>query len=263
MAFNRSGNREMFNEDDEQQQLQEALGAPPQTRPDSLMGSSVEPGMSRHDGNTPEEHRQIGESLGRDMNWMDNPGAVAGGAMARYGTGNIPGAENVGTGGHTGALTGFNTGGWGTQERGTNSIKNTFGKIASRYDPRQGNAVQQILNDPEFKQFFPEAKLIQHPKGDLIDFGDGNPVDVLRNAVEGGSGDAWQFLAGGGGGAQGGDILAGGGMDLSALMGGGGEQANLATESDVLAQILNELQAAQGGGAPDEQQMLQSLLTEL
>ena len=255
MAFNRSGNREMFNEDDEQQRLQEALGGPV-TRQESPVGAAVEPEMSPHVvRDTPESFS--GPKADAAM------APVAGGAMARYGTGNIPGAENVGTGGHTGALTGFNTGGWGTQERGTNSIKNTFGKIASRYDPRQGNAVQQILNDPEFKQFFPEAKLIQHPKGDLIDFGDGNPVDVLRNAVEGGSGDAWQFLAGGGGGAQGGDILAGGGMDLSALMGGGGEQANLATESDVLAQILNELQAAQGGGAPDEQQMLQSLLTEL
>jgi hypothetical protein len=126
---------------------------------------------------------------------------MAGGALARYGTGNIAGAENLSTGSMS--MPGFNTAGWGTQERGTNSIKNTFGKIASRYDPRAPNATQQIVNDPDFKQFFPEAKIVPHPKGDLIDFGDGRPVDVLVNAREGGSGDAWAWQTQGGGGAAG------------------------------------------------------------
>lgn len=118
------------------------------------------------------------------------------GALAQYGTGNIAGTENFRTGDFMGQLEGFNTGGWGSNERGTNSIKNTFGKIASRYDVSQPGAARAVMADPEFQQIFPMARLVEHPNGDLIDFGDGNgPVDVIRGAVEGGSGAAWQWGA--------------------------------------------------------------------
>jgi hypothetical protein len=51
------------------------------------------------------------------------------------------------------------------------------------------------MADPDFLKFFPEAKLIEHENADLVDFGDGNPVDLLRGAVAGGAGEAWQWGA--------------------------------------------------------------------
>lgn len=121
------------------------------------------------------------------------------GALAQYGTGNIPGAGNVQTGNFMGQLEGFNTGGWGTGDRGTESIKNTVGRFMGNVDVTQPGAVQQLLAQPGFLDIFPMAQVVQHPNGDLIDFGDGNgPVDVIRGAVAGGSGAAWQWGAGGG-----------------------------------------------------------------
>ena len=64
---------------------------------------------------------------------------------------------------------------------------------------RQPGAVDALLAQPEIAQIFPMARKVEHPNGDLIDFGDGNgPVDVIRGAVAGGSGAAWQWGAGGG-----------------------------------------------------------------
>lgn len=121
------------------------------------------------------------------------------GAMAQYGTGNIAGAGGIQTGNFMGQLEGFNTGGWGTGERGTESIKNTMGRLMSRVDVSQPGAVDALLSQPEMAQLFPMARKVEHPNGDLIDFGDGNgPVDVIRGAVAGGSGAAWQWGAGGG-----------------------------------------------------------------
>ncbi len=178
--------------------------------------------------------------------------------FASYGTADIAGEEQLGWGDPS-RMTGFNTNAWGTDERGSNTVKNSFGKIASRYDPRQSGAAQSVSGDSDFQRLFPEARLVQHAKGDLIDFdGDGPepPVDVLRNAVEGGSGDAWAFQAGGdGGGAM---PAQGGGMDPMAMLGGQGNSLDALGESDVLAQILKELQGAQGGD--EGQALLQSLM---
>lgn len=98
-------------------------------------------------------------------------------------------------------LTGYNHGAWGTGARGSESLKNAAGRFFSQVDPRQPGALQAVFNLPGFRDFFPNAKIVAGPKGDLIDFGDGKSVDVLRNAVEGGAGDAWQFLVPGAGGA--------------------------------------------------------------
>lgn len=122
------------------------------------------------------------------------------------------GAEMVTSWGDTSGLRGFNTNEWGqnSPEYDEASIKNNFGKIASRYDPTQPGATRTLMADPEFQALFPNASLVEHPKGDQIDFGDGNPVDVLINAVEGGSGEAWAFQTGGGGMAGSAAVGAGG-----------------------------------------------------
>lgn len=148
---------------------------------------------------------------------------VTGGAYARYGTGNIPGAETVGTGGYMGQLEGFNTNAWSNTPEGyeANSIKNTFGKIASRYDVTQPDAARRVMADPEFQRFFPEARLVEHPNGDLIDFGDGKPVDVIRAATAGGQGQAWQWGVDDGGGGSASGVSAGsaaGGLDIASLV---------------------------------------------
>jgi hypothetical protein len=126
------------------------------------------------------------------------------GPMAQYGTGNIEGVGGLQTGNFMGQLEGFNTQGWGTGERGTESFKNAMGRLMSNVDVTQPGAAQQLMSLPEFKQLAPNAQLIQHPNGDMIDFGDGNgPVDVIRAAVAGGSGAAWQWGANSGGQQQG------------------------------------------------------------
>jgi hypothetical protein len=110
-------------------------------------------------------------------------------------------SDLVGKVGDPSRLTGFNTAGWGSGERGTESSKNTFGMIASRYD-MSAEGLQQLMADPDFKAFFPAAKLVGVDK---IDFGDGRANDVIRNFDPAtGRGDAWAYqldTPGGGGGA--------------------------------------------------------------
>lgn len=128
------------------------------------------------------------------------PGLATGdasrGAMAQYGTGNIAGVGGIQTGQFMHQLEGFNTQGWGTGERGTESIKNAVGRMMSQIDVTQPGARDRLMALPEFKQLFPMAKAVNHANADQIDFGDGNgPVDVIRAAVAGGSGAAWQWGA--------------------------------------------------------------------
>lgn len=177
----------------------------------------------------------------------------------------IEGAGGLKTGNYMGGLEGFNTGAWGSDERGSNTLKNSFGKIASRYDPTQPGAAKALMADPDFAEMFPDAYIVEHPNQDLIDFdgpGGDPPVDVLRGATEGGAGAAWQWGVQDGG--------AGGGGADAALAGlGGGDGGGTATSvdglmnSDILAQIRAELdKLAQGGqSGGDEQALVQSLLT--
>ena len=81
-------------------------------------------------------------------------------------------------------------------------MKNKFGQVASRYDVTQPGALQNLLNDPQIKEMMPGATIVQHANMDMLDpDGDGPmaPVDVIRSAVAGGSGAAWQWGAGGDG----------------------------------------------------------------
>jgi len=90
------------------------------------------------------------------------------------------------TWGTVGRMEGFEVGStYGGDVKARNSVKNTFGRIASRY-PATPAGLRQAMEDPEFKRAFPNARLIDHPKGDKIDFGgvrsdfeSGTPVGVV------------------------------------------------------------------------------------
>jgi len=93
-------------------------------------------------------------------------------------------------------LTGFNTNGilGGGTERGENTLKNMMGTIFSNFDVRQPGALNTAL--PEIRKALPNAT-VSGPKQDLLDPDGPNgpmaPVDVIRNAAEGGAGDAWAW----------------------------------------------------------------------
>ena len=163
----------------------------------------------------------------------------------------IEGTDPLKTGGYLGNLEGFNTQGWGTGERGSGTHKNKFGQIASRYDPTQAGATKALMADPDFQAYFPDAKLVEHPNGDLIDFGDGKPVDVLRGARAGGAGEAWQWGvdAGGPGAGAGGSQMPRSAADL---MGG-----------DPMGGIQSQISQLIDGQNPQEQSLIQQLLAEM
>lgn len=88
--------------------------------------------------------------------------------------------------GNVGNLEGFQVGSdYGGDLKARNSVKNTFGRIASKY-PATPEGLRQVVQDPEFRAAFPNARLIDHPTGDKIDFGGvlsdfetGSPVGVV------------------------------------------------------------------------------------
>ena len=252
MAFNQSGNRE-----DEQQMLQQMLGGPQaptsQTQP---VGGAIRGGGGQADTSldTPAEATFRGDLAGLGM---------AGPAPALGGGGGGQAQRDSLKYGNAGAMSGFNTGDYGGDLKARNSVKNTFGRIASKYK-NAPSSIDAIMGDADFQQYFPGAKKVQGGAGDKIDFGgvlsdfeSGVPVgivDVLQAAdPNADSADAWAWMDeandGGGGAPVGGglDPMQAGGMD--------------SLDSGALAQILAELQAAQGGGGEDPtQQLLQSLL---
>lgn len=157
-----------------------------------------------------------------------------------------------------GTMRGFNTAMDYGDDKAANSVKNTFGRIASRYK-NAPSSVDAVMADPDFKRYFPNAKKISGGAGDKIDFGgvlsdfeSGVPVgvvDVLGAAdpnADTSVGWTWQDEANDGGG---GGMAMGGGDPLMALLGGQGggpPSVDALGQSDVLSQILEAL-AAQGG----------------
>lgn len=153
-------------------------------------------------------------------------------------------------GSQSGQSFGWNTGDYGGDDVAANSVKNTFHAIAQRY-PSTPSGLKQMMADPDFQRAFPNAKRIEHPTGDKIDFGGvlsdfskGTPVGVVdvgrAFSGEGDTGEGWDWMPEGGGEAPmlGPDEAMLGGVDLGAEDGG------------LLAQILAELQA-QAEGSPE------------
>lgn len=94
-----------------------------------------------------------------------------------------------------GQLEGFNTNSWDTGERGSDTLKNMFGTIASNHDVTQPGALQRAL--PDIQKALPGATIVSHANEDLLDPDGPNgplqPVDVIRGATAGGAGAAWQW----------------------------------------------------------------------
>ena len=184
-----------------------------------------------------------------------NTGATSGGS-------GMDARKALGGYGGRGTMLGFNTAMDYPDDKAANSVKNTFGRIASRYGAKP-SSLDAIMADPDFQRFFPNARRVPGGAGDRIDFGgvlsdfeSGVPVgevDVLGNAdpnADSADGFTWQDLANdaagpaaGSGGMNGG--LAGLGIDPS--------QMNLDAlgESDTLAKILEAL-SGQAGQDPND-----------
>jgi hypothetical protein len=80
-------------------------------------------------------------------------------------------------------MEGFQVGSnYGGDLKARNSVKNTFGRIASRYASKP-SSIDLILNDPDFKRAFPNAKKVGFDKIDFggvqSDFESGTPVGVI------------------------------------------------------------------------------------
>lgn len=106
--------------------------------------------------------------------------------------------------GDVGTMRGFNLGDYGGDTKARTSVKNMFSRIASRYGSAPGS-IDAIMNDPDFKALFPNARKVPGGAGDKIDFGGvksdfetGVPVGVVdvleasdptRNTAKG-----WQWL---------------------------------------------------------------------
>lgn len=87
------------------------------------------------------------------------------------------------TWGNTGRMEGFEVGStYGGDLKARNSVKNTFGRIASRYASKP-SSIDLILADPDFKRAFPNAKKAGFDKIDFggvqSDFESGVPVGVI------------------------------------------------------------------------------------
>lgn len=151
------------------------------------------------------------------------------------------GSGSVTTRGNFGNLEGFDAGNFG--DDGMQTAKYQAGRIFSRFNPDDANALNSILNDPEFKGLFPNARGVGPDK---IDFGDGRPVDVIRGHGAPGAKFSWQTMD---------DATVPGSIGGRPL-GLGGAPVWLGQQSDLMAQILASLQAQQ----PDAQALLQQTL---
>lgn len=157
--------------------------------------------------------------------------------------------------------------GGGFGEANTDSLKHTFGRIAQNYAPTP-EGLTALMNDPEFKQLFPNASLNK----DWIDFGGQidphtgtkvGKIDVMHAwDPTNNTGKNWQWLTEED--ALGGSAAAGGGSPQPAL-GGLPPSVGMAQAApqgdDTMARILAEIQALQNGAAsPLDQDAMRGLL---
>lgn len=170
------------------------------------------------------------------------PGPQGNGVDAREALG---GYNNVGT------MLGYNTSrDYGGDLKAGNSMKNTFGRLASRYGNNKAG-MQSLMNDADFKRYFPNAQWDGEDSinfgGQLSDFESGSPVGWvdLQKAYnrDTGESEGWQWLDQAGQG-QGADMqgLMDPGSDLFSAVMGGGDGGN-----DTLKRIQDELQALING----------------
>ena len=119
--------------------------------------------------------------------------------------------------GNAGQMSGFQVGSdYGGDQKARNSMKNTFGRLASNYAATP-EGLRQLVASEEFRRYFPNARLLPGGAGDKIDFGgtlsdfdSGVPVGVVDVGQafdpSNNSGAAWAWMdeANDGGGPMGG-----------------------------------------------------------
>jgi hypothetical protein len=170
-----------------------------------------------------------------------------------------------------GQMNGFNTGGYGGDMKAANSVKNTAGRIFSRYgNDRSGfEAIFDDPNDPndafdaDWKRYFPNATWDGRDKvnfgGVLSDFESGVPVSWVDTAKgwSGDKGEGWQWID---------EVNAeGGGMqpqaaDLAALLAVGQPEQPQGTQLD---EVMAQIQAlSQGADDPMQREALMQLLNQ-
>lgn len=108
-----------------------------------------------------------------------------------------------------GRMTGYDLSNFNNNDMQT--LKYQAGRIASRYDPANPNALTSLMNDPEFRRLFPNAKVVDARSG-TVNFGSAGDVDVIKNFGAADAQWAWQPTNGapGSGSASGGSGSGGG-----------------------------------------------------
>lgn len=168
---------------------------------------------------------------------------------------NWQGVTSTADGGDFSRLSGFDATKFGDTGNATGDAltsKYVFGRVASKYDPKDPDALPKIVAELN-AQGIPA----KYDGKDAIDFGDGYGwIDVQQKWVQGQGGGPWDWMpkggAGGGGGVTpGGNPLmsalmpnaATGGMNIQSLLASGAVDPN----DPLWAQILRNLQAGTGG----------------
>lgn len=211
-------------------------GVDPSTDPQTRVLGSTNPGVSTTQGTVQGTVQQTNPgATGQIASGGYQPTVLGSGAK----TDQWSGKGSVTNRGDFGRLEGFDANNFGDDQMQT--LKYQAGRIFSRHNPEDPNVLQSILNDPEFKALYPNAKGMGPDK---IDFGDGRPVDVIRGHGAAGSRFSWQtedMQGGGGNGAvSGGNAMMGGGSQPSALALQLAQQ-NSGQSTDTLAMIMKIL----------------------
>lgn len=205
----RDEERQLYGEPEPPPQEQDAgRGQPPQVYPPPppMRSQPVGPATRITDPRATDTHTGLGLPQGQQP--QQTPGVPQGLAQAfqqsvQNNFGDIQDTNPWQTGQFIHQLSGFNTGGWGSGERGTGTLKNRFGQVASNYDVSKPGALQQLLQDPRIREMLPNASIVEHPNQDLFDpdgpQGPLEPVDVIQSATAGGAGAAWAWQPTGGG----------------------------------------------------------------
>jgi hypothetical protein len=231
------------------------MGGPVQTQP---VGTPVRLEAGNYQAG-PADHTALVNGMG--FQTTEQSGA-ANGKEARNALGGYAGV---------GQMNGFNTGGYGGDMKAANSVKNTAGRIFSRYgNDRSGfEAIFDDPNDPndafdaDWKRYFPNATWDGRDKvnfgGVLSDFESGVPVSWVDTAKgwSGDKGEGWQWID---------EVNAeGGGMqpqaaDLAALLAVGQPEQPQGTQLD---EVMAQIQAlSQGADDPMQREALMQLLNQ-
>ena len=99
------------------------------------------------------------------------------------------GADTVMPNTNFGRTTGYDLSNFNNPDMQT--LKYQAGRIATRYDPASPDALTSLMNDPEFRRLFPNARVVDARSG-TVNFGSAGDVDVIKNFGAPNAQWAWQ-----------------------------------------------------------------------